>query len=67
MEKYVAENLASLIASQALLIGNLKDENEQLKLRNSQLQEMVNDLREKVKKYESSADFTANKQNGQHN
>lgn len=62
MEKYVAENLASLIASQAMLIGNLKDENEQLKQRNSQLQETVNNLREKVRKYESSADSATNKQ-----
>jgi cell division protein FtsB len=61
MEKYVAENLASLIASQAMLIGNLKDENEQLKLRNSQLQETVNNLRKKVKENESSPNKASNK------
>lgn len=61
MEKYVAENLASLIANQALLIGNLKDENEQLKLRNSQLQETVNNLRKKVKENESSPNKASNK------
>ena len=58
--QYVAQNLASIIANQALTIGQLREENENLKTRNAQLQESNTALRKEVNLHESSANNTDN-------
>ena len=60
--QYVAQNLASIIANQALTIGQLREENENLKTRNAQLQESNTALRKEVNVHESSTDNTDNRQ-----
>lgn len=60
--QYVAQNLASIIANQALTIGQLREENENLKTRNAQLQESNTALRKEVNAHESSTDNTDNRQ-----
>ena len=58
--QYVAQNLASIIANQALTIGQLREEIENLKDRNGQLQESNAALRKEVRLHESSANNTDN-------
>lgn len=60
--QYVAQNLASIIANQALTIGQLREENENLKTRNAQLQESNTALRKEVNLHESSTNNTDNRQ-----
>lgn len=59
--QYVAQNLASIIANQALTIGQLREENENLKTRNAQLQESNTALRKEVSLHESSTNNTDNR------
>lgn len=59
--QYVAQNLASIIANQALTIGQLREENENLKTRNAQLQESNTALRKEVNAHESSTNNTDNR------
>ena len=59
--QYVAQNLASIIANQALTIGQLREENENLKTRNAQLQESNTALRKEASLHESSTNNTGNR------
>lgn len=53
-EELVAQNLASLIATESLEIGHLKQKILQLNKRNAQLEEDNKALRKEVNKHESS-------------
>lgn len=59
-EQLVAQNLASLIATESLEIGHLKQKILQLNKRNAQLEEDNKALRREVNKHESSRDKPAN-------
>ena len=65
--------LGKLASNMSVQIGNLnvqlaqaQAENEDLKRRNAELQDSVNNLRKEVKKNESSGNHIANKQNEEH-
>lgn len=49
ISKEVAKNLGTIIANQSLDIAALKVENQNLKQRNIELQQINNELRKKVK------------------
>lgn len=59
-EQLVAQNLASLIATESLEIGHLKQKVLQLNKRNAQLEEDNKALRREVHKHESSNNQPAN-------
>ena len=60
-EQLVAQNLASLIATESLEIGHLKQKILQLNKRNAQLEEDNKALRREVNKHESSRDKPSDK------
>lgn len=62
-EQFVAQNLASLIATESLEIGHLKQKLLQLNKRNAQLEEDNKALRREINKHESTRDKPSDKQN----
>ena len=77
MGLYVGEKmdnqLGKLASNMSVQLGNLnvqlaqaQAENEDLKRRNAELQDSVNNLRKEVKKNESSGNHITNKQNEEH-
>ena len=55
-DQLVAQNLASLIATESLEIGHLKQKILQLNKRNAQLEEDNKALRKEVHRHESTSD-----------
>ena len=55
-DQLVAQNLASLIATESLEIGHLKQKILQLNKRNAQLEEDNKALRQEVHRHESTSD-----------
>lgn len=60
--KYAAETMASIIGSQALTIGKLKQENDILKSKNASLQDLINEYRKESAKNEPINNHTTDKQ-----
>lgn len=61
-EEYIAQDLASVIANQAIKISYLMKKNADLEKHNAQLQESVDYLRKEVNKNESSNNNSTNQQ-----
>lgn len=61
-EQFVANDLGTIIANQALMIANLKVKNQELSARNARLQESNAALRKEVNAHESSTNNTDNRQ-----
>lgn len=61
-EEYIAQDMASIIANQAIKISYLMKKNADFEKRNAQLQESVDYLRKEVKKHESSDNNSTNEQ-----
>lgn len=61
-EEYIAQDMASIIANQAIKISYLMKKNADFEKRNAQLQESVDYLRKEAKKYESSDNNSTNQQ-----
>ncbi|TDN08049.1 hypothetical protein [Lactobacillus crispatus] len=57
LEQYVANELGTIIANQSIKIAKLEKENQSLRLRNAQLQDIH---RKKVKESESTTDNIKN-------
>ncbi|KWU09667.1 hypothetical protein AEL97_07985 [Lactobacillus crispatus] len=57
LEQYVANELGTIIANQSIKIAKLEKENQSLRLRNAQLQEIRG---KKVKESESTTDNIKN-------
>ena len=57
LEQFVANELGTIIANQSIKIAKLEKENQSLKLRNAQLQDIH---RKKVKESESTTDNIKN-------
>lgn len=57
LEQFVANELGTVIANQSIKIAKLEKENQSLRLRNTQLQEI---RRKKVKESESKTDNIKN-------
>lgn len=57
LEQYVANELGTVIANQSIKIAKLEKENQSLRLRNAQLQDIH---RKKVKESESTTDNIKN-------
>lgn len=61
-EEYIAQDMASIIANQAIKISYLMKKNADLEKHNAQLQESVDYLRKEVNKNESSDNNSTNQQ-----
>lgn len=62
----LASNMSVQIGTLNVQLAQVQVENEDLKRRNAELQDSVNNLRKEVKKNESSGNHITNKQNEEH-
>lgn len=65
-EEYIAQDMASIIANQAIKISYLMKKNADLEKHNAQLQESVDYLRKEANKHESSNNNSTNQQIDKH-